>query len=212
MPSPYKAGGVNFDDLFDPDVVGDGSTAPPFKSGGMPIKYAAIQHGAKRANVGFRIDGVDVSNLWAAKGSATHSLPFDGQSFNMPDTAPSGSLMARVTLAIKSDGSYSITGESQQSGATAFATGTWLPNGWNASQCAVQFIESHNANAAVTNGASSYSSTSSTRSIASQSGPAAATSGLDIYGATDVEVRIRNNATGGVMVTNCWLLTRLAGV
>lgn len=72
MPVGFASAGVDFDDLFDPDVVGDGPTAPALTVGGTPLKYAAIAYGSKRPDVGYAQGGVDVSNLWAAKGTATY--------------------------------------------------------------------------------------------------------------------------------------------
>lgn len=72
MAGLFRQGGVNFDDLFDPDIVGDGPSAPNLRAGGTPLKYAALSYGTKRANVGYRVGGSDVSNLWAAKGTAVY--------------------------------------------------------------------------------------------------------------------------------------------
>lgn len=72
MASGYRSGGVDFDDLFDPDVMGDGPSAAGLRSGGTPLKYAALAYGSKRADVGYRQGGSDVSNLWAAKGTAQY--------------------------------------------------------------------------------------------------------------------------------------------
>lgn len=74
MAKGFTSGGVDFDDLFDPDVIGDGPAAPFLTSGGVSLKYAALAYGTKRADVGFRnSSGVDVSNLWAAKGTAVYA-------------------------------------------------------------------------------------------------------------------------------------------
>jgi len=81
MPSGYQSAGVDFDALFDPDVVGDGPAAAGYTVAGAPLKYAALKYGTKRADVGYAVNGSDVSNLWAAKGTASYKLPIDGQTF-----------------------------------------------------------------------------------------------------------------------------------
>lgn len=73
MAKGITSGGVDFDDLFDPDVVGDGPSTPWLTSGGVALRYAALAYGTKRADVGYRNSaGVDVTNLWAAKGTAVY--------------------------------------------------------------------------------------------------------------------------------------------
>lgn len=80
MPVGYRnSAGVDFDDLFDPDVQGDGPTAPFLRTAaGVAVRYADISYGSKGPNVGYRTSaGVDVSNLWAAKGTARYETITD---------------------------------------------------------------------------------------------------------------------------------------
>lgn len=67
---------VPFEDLFDPDIIGDGPQAWPFTDAGTPLRFAHVQYGQRRADVGFtvKIGGtdVDVATLWAAKGTAVY--------------------------------------------------------------------------------------------------------------------------------------------
>lgn len=75
MPVGFRnAAGVDFDSLFDPDVRGDGPQATGFRTAsGVTLRYAALAYGSKGPNVGFRTSaGVDLSNLWAAKGTAVY--------------------------------------------------------------------------------------------------------------------------------------------
>lgn len=73
MASGHRSGGVDFDDLFDQDIIGDGPVAGFLKrADGSPLRYAHIQYGAKRADVNRRSGGLDVSNKWAAKGTASY--------------------------------------------------------------------------------------------------------------------------------------------
>lgn len=68
MPSGYASGGVDFDDLFDPYAEGPFAADCGSMLAGTDLsrRYAHIQYGSKRADVGHRINGMDVSNLWAA--------------------------------------------------------------------------------------------------------------------------------------------------
>lgn len=63
-----------FDDLFDPDVIGDGPVASWLRrADGTPLRYAHIRYGQKIADVGRRReDGLDVTNLWAGKGTTNY--------------------------------------------------------------------------------------------------------------------------------------------
>lgn len=73
MPSGYKSGGVDFDDLFDPYVTGTPPAATGYRVAGVDLagRYAPLVYGTQRADVGYRIaGGADVATLWAAKGTA----------------------------------------------------------------------------------------------------------------------------------------------
>lgn len=73
MASGHRSGGVDFDDLFDPDVIGDGPVAGFLRrADGSPLRYAHIQYGTQRADVNRRSGNVDVARLWAAKGTASY--------------------------------------------------------------------------------------------------------------------------------------------
>ncbi|UNP28097.1 hypothetical protein [Lysobacter gummosus] len=72
MATLIKHQGLLFEDLFDPDIMGDGPVAGRCFHNGQPLRFAHIQYGRKRADVNFRVNNVDVSNLWAAKGTASY--------------------------------------------------------------------------------------------------------------------------------------------
>lgn len=95
MSSGYASGGTDFDDLFDPDVMGDGPTAAGYSANGALLKYAALSYGTKRADVGYSVAGVDVSNLWAAKGTAVYLTTVT--SF---DSSPNGAASTAVIAVI----------------------------------------------------------------------------------------------------------------
>lgn len=107
--STYKSANVDFDNLFDPDVVGDGPAAAGYKQGGVPLKYAAIKYGTKGPDCGYAQAGVDVSNLWAKKGSAAYKLPCDGMTGAVGEHLLNGDTgYAYVRFAVSTDGSYNF--------------------------------------------------------------------------------------------------------
>lgn len=82
MPTGYATDNVDFDDQFDPDVMGDGPTAPGYAVGGVPLRYAAIVYGTRGPDTGYSADGVgDLANLWAKKGTAVYV----SSSLGLPD-------------------------------------------------------------------------------------------------------------------------------
>ncbi|MEQ1511667.1 MAG: hypothetical protein ABL934_03200 [Lysobacteraceae bacterium] len=78
--------------LFDADIVGDGPQATGYAENGVPLRFANIQYGTKRADVGYAINGVDVSNLWAANGTASYinqaALPVLIRDYQQGQTGP----------------------------------------------------------------------------------------------------------------------------
>ena len=68
----HRHNGVPLHELFDPDIVGDGPAAPGFREGGVPLKFASITYGTKGPDVKKRSGGADISNLWAAAGTAVY--------------------------------------------------------------------------------------------------------------------------------------------
>lgn len=97
---------VSFDELFDEDIIGDGPTAPFLEIGGVPVKYAALSYGTKRADVNFETAAwLDVANLWAAKGTATYinqnAIPSSIESYQQNSAAP---VTATVSFSFKRDG------------------------------------------------------------------------------------------------------------
>lgn len=125
MTTNYRSGGVDFDSLFDPDVMGDGPTAPGYKVGGVPLKYAKLSYGTKRANVGYAQAGVDVSNLWAAYGTAVYSLPFDGQTYLQIYNIPAGNTgYAGLSFRLTSTSAWQIYGYTPTVPVTSLLTGS----------------------------------------------------------------------------------------
>lgn len=67
-----KSKNIEFVDLFDTDVVGDGPSADGYRKADVAYRFAALAYGIKRADIGYAVNGVDASNLWAAKGTAVY--------------------------------------------------------------------------------------------------------------------------------------------
>lgn len=127
MAKGARSGGIDFDDLFDPDIIGDGPSVPNLRSGGTPLRYAKLSYGTKRADVGYRQSGVDVSNLWAAKGTARYALPINGQTFSAGYQSPTneqGTAFATITVVLSNNGTYSVL-RGFRTGTTTIASGTW---------------------------------------------------------------------------------------
>ncbi len=110
MASGIKSREVDFDDLFDPDIIGDGPVANGLKRGGTALHYANIIYGTRRADVGIKHAGTDVAALWAAKGTAVYvdlsgipaGLGFEG-------SAPAGTQMqGRCGYTFSRDGAASV--------------------------------------------------------------------------------------------------------
>lgn len=180
MASGYRSAAVDFDARFDPDIMGDGPSALGFRSAGLPLRYAHIQYGRKGPDVGMRIGGVDASNLWAAKGTATYRLSFHDKQYNVANQAKtnsSGSATARVTLVLAAVGTYTVTTAEAGGGnneAVVVETGMWLPPGSSPADWEVQFAASGQSKALFTTSAAAFSSLSVDQSAAtSVSVPAA---------------------------------------
>ncbi len=181
MASGVKSAGVDLDDLFDPDVVGDGPSAPGIQSGSVPLKYAAIKYGTKRADVGVANAGSDVSNLWAAKGTASYTLPINGQTFigayNIPNQS---SGYALIGFRIVTGNTWQVYSIPNGAPATILASGA-IPTGaatvayaWGAYTVGVGQTD---AGGATTNGAASPTAVGSNPDAHYQTGTATATSG-----------------------------------
>lgn len=127
MANKFRRTGVDFDDLFDPDVMGNGPTAPGCRVNGVPLRYAHISYGTKRADVGYRENGVDVSNKWAQKGSAVYA-----NRGGVPDyvsnleVVPYTGGTSTAYIDTRADGSVVWTTDSGP------ASGVWLPGGGGA--------------------------------------------------------------------------------
>lgn len=205
----YKSAGVDFDSLFDPDVVGDGPSATGYAAAGVALRYAALAYGTKRADVGYAIAGVDVSNLWAAAGTAAYSIDgMDGKAFTSTDGAITNqsTVMASGTVTMHSNGTWAVSAANSK-GAVAVSlpnSGTWLPSGATVSDYEVEFSITSSGSAArqVTNGAPTYASASTTR-VASLTLPSIDANNSTVRNAYGtVTVRLRRISTGAVSTSS----------
>lgn len=217
MAKGYRSGGVDFDDLFDPDVVGDGPSVPNARSGGVPLRYAALAYGTKRADVGYRQGGVDVSNLWAQRGSAVYSLPFNGLNYRGAVAAPTGStgiITASRSISIYADGTWGIPGSGNliNGGPTS---GTWVPAGQSPSDWDVQFVGNPDWTigeefGSSSNGAPNYVPASTPRTY-TISGTVNSATAQNCSGLVRVVVNLRNRVTGQSIISTILLQISATG-
>jgi hypothetical protein len=153
-----NSAGQNPEDVYDPDVIGDGPVAAISNIGyrtsaGVLLKFAALSYGSAAANHGYRLsDGRDFSALWAKKGTAVYTLPINGQTY----TRGTGRGSATLDFNVKSNGTYSIVNDA----AAVLASGTWLPSGDSVSSYTCTFAQSGMVNAPDPGGGTDFYSNS----------------------------------------------------
>jgi hypothetical protein len=205
MTYPYNNRGVPLTDLFDPDVIGDGPVAANYKVAGVPLRFAHIKYGSKRANVGYAQDNVDVSNLWAAKGTARYALPIDGMTFTaFSSGSVSSGMLAKVTVSINTSGGFTVVCEGN-SAATTTQLGDWLPSGQPASGYQVRFTvtqqsQSESGPATFTNSAPSYVTCAANQTV-SGSASVGQLSAQAKGGSYTIVIALKKISTGTVTTT-----------
>ncbi|HEV2678912.1 MAG TPA: hypothetical protein VGV14_00275 [Rhodanobacter sp.] len=138
---------MNPEDVYDPDIVGDGPTASISGIGyrnaaGVLLKFAALSYGTAAPNHGYRLsDGRDFSALWAKKGTAVYTLPINGKAYT-ENSQTRG--QAYVQFNILADGTWNVTTWNSGRSPTTRVddSGTWLPSGDSASNWSVQMTNS----------------------------------------------------------------------
>jgi hypothetical protein len=128
MPTEFASDGVDFEDLFDPDIVGNGPQATWLENNGVPLRYAALSYGTKRADVGYDDGGVDASNLWAQKGSAVY-LPTIITASSLSSTGLARS--ASIQIHIKTNGTIVVVANGTKT--TGAGTTNYAPTAAGAS-------------------------------------------------------------------------------
>jgi len=209
----YNSAGLTPEDVYDPDVVGDGPEAVINGFGyrradGVLLRFAKLQYGTAAANHGYRLqDGRDFSALWAKKGTAVYTFPFNGQRYS----SGGGRAGATTSMTFSSDGTWSI---SAQTGTPL--SGNWLVYGGTAADYTVQFVMSgfvsgpdpEGGSNSWSNGASTPVSLTTTR--ACSCGSVAGTVGASAGNSGTVTVKLFKS---GVLVntSTCTLSTDSAG-
>lgn len=218
MAKGYASAGVDFDELFDPDVMGDGPAAAGISSNGTPLRYAALQYGTKRADVGYRVNGADVSNLWAAKGTAAYTISgLNGKHLQATEQAftNQGNVHAQVSLGIHADGTWSVNGGTSQGPfpQPAPTTGTWLPPGASVSDFEVWFEASVAGwgTAVFNNGAPGYVAVAGGRGCSLSLPAAPAGNAMEREATASVVIRLRRISTGVVTNTSVTMRVETTG-
>ena len=201
MASGYRnAAGVDFDDLYDPDVVGDGQNVGNYrKSNGVGVQYANIKYGVKGPDVGYRTPGgVDLSTFWAKKGSTGYSLPINGASYGAAVTTSGASKQASLQFQVATSG-YLVS-KNEAGTVTNLASGA-LPAGAVSMQFTDAWLNAASDTGAgtVTNGAAGYMSIAGT--YTSITVAMAASSGLGTKQTTySIGINFKNSA--GVVISS----------
>lgn len=203
--------------LYDPDVMGDGYNATFLRrTDGTTLKYALAAHGTPGPVLGYRdASGNDAGPKWAAKGTAVYSLPINGQTFQgYSSGAVSSAMLASASVAIKADGTYSVTCVGNAT-VTSPANGTWLPSGGAVANYQVQYgvtqtSQGTNGPATITNDAASYAACTTNRTCQA-SATTGQHSGLEIGGNYTVDIRLKNVSTGAVNTTTIYFSVQSAG-
>ena len=173
MATGQRVNNVPFEDLFDPDVTGDGPAAPGYRDSlGRPLRFAHIQYGSRGPDTGRRAPGVgDLAALWAAKGTARYALEFDGRGYYAGSQAPTnatGQAEALLQLTLLANGTWTISRSVANSignnGTETLTSGTWLPSGHAATDYQVLYSGAVAGGGLVNNGATQYQTLSLGRS------------------------------------------------
>lgn len=169
-----NSSGVDASELYDPDVIGDGYDATWLRrTDGTTLKYALARYGTPGPVLGQRDSGgADAGPKWAAKGTASYALAFDGQTYTA-NAAARGH--AQLDLNMKSDGTWTIIRSGTSIITATLASGTWLPSGDSVSDYTVQFVATQSGSVvaggtnSVSNGASAASALTTTRKLSAMS-------------------------------------------
>lgn len=129
-----KVNGTLLSSLLDPYVEGTPSCPQGeiFEGGNeIAFEYAPIEFGSKGPNIGVKIDGVDISNYFAAAGTASYiETPWDGIIYvaSVRDQVnPDG--FAELFFRIKTDGTWEVYRDTSTAIGSVIASGAWLDSG-----------------------------------------------------------------------------------
>lgn len=199
MASGARFNGVDFDDIFEPGTVVASSSL--IRRGGGPLQYAARGSVPKYQNVGLRVGGSDVSNLWLPKGSAPPKLPIDGAAYNVTASAPTGATgttSANVSVTLNSNGTYEVLatrGSAIEPASEVLASGTWLPSGGSVADYEVHFAGA-NSGGVVSNGAPTFMSLSASRTYSITASVSSSSSATDTGAVPALSINLRRVGAG----------------
>jgi hypothetical protein len=205
-----NASAVDFDSVFDPYVQGTKPGATGYRTSDtvdLNQRFAPLAFGTAAAVTGMRIaGGADCNTLWAAFGTASYPLAFNGTTYSGAYTSGNvtSAMLAQATLNIKSDGTYSIVTIGNNTTTTA-ASGTWLPSGQAASDYQVQFSYTQlsvlpTAPATFTNSAATFTACTSNQSISGAATSSQLTA-QDKGGHYSITTQLKRISTGVVTTT-----------
>jgi len=200
-----NAAGQNPEDVYEPDVVGDGPTAAIGGIGyrradGTLLKFAARKYGTAAPNHGYRLaDGRDFSALWCKKGTASYGLPIDGQTYSGTPTG-AGSVSSVTFQFATSSSAWSLRDAGRST--SPIATGS-PPSG--ATSCRVTLTRSAGIVADISNPLSAFTVlTSSTTTVSV--GITQTEAGQPPLNSTySMKVEYRDSGGAVISTTNCSL-------
>lgn len=211
MPAGYAVNGTDFDSIFAAYESGTKKAATGYKVEGVDLsdRYAPIEQGAAAAATGYKVAGADLNTLFAAVGTLSQPIAgLNGKALSASDDSVGGSsVYANVTVTLKSDGNWSVAGDTSDVGTIAQpapTSGTWLTSGVPGDY-EVQYdftITNSDAALTVTNGAAAWAPLSVNRSAGLELRGFYSDTGSPRAGAASVRIRIRRTATGSVVSDN----------
>lgn len=185
MASGFRnSAGVDTDDLYDTDAVGDGPIASFMRrADGSALRYAAARYGSPGDALGFRdADGSDMGPKWCKKGTASYALPINGRTYTRAYVIPAqGTGFCTIGFRIVNGNTYQVYWADPSSALTVVATGS-IPTGATSVQASwgSYTIDAADSGGAVTNGMASPAAVSSnpdTHYTTSTYGPSSGTRG-----------------------------------
>lgn len=194
----YAKGAVPLTDLLDAPLAGQSVEIPGMRTGAVPLTFAPIAIGSKGPDVGYRVGGVDISNLCAAKGTAR--VVTDGglpatltRSLYVFDNVPTTAL---VGFAYRADGVCFWSAD-----VAPPLTGTWAPGtGTPGDAYDIEFTQTASSGGGSLIGAGGgWLQVNTERAV--QLSITLPPSGVgNIMGSRTVRIRIRDRASGAVLV------------
>lgn len=140
MAYKYNVKGVGLDQIFDPYISGTKAalTGYTVKISGVDTDlrdiFAPLYLGTTAAPTNYKVKGADLNTFFAAKGTASYTLPFNGVTYTSGVNITSGSASAQIGFRILSGSTYQIYGTNSLGGSTSYISGP-IPAGAVTVQC-----------------------------------------------------------------------------